>query len=147
MNDISFGKYASILYRYTQMIVNNKLKGYGFGSGQYLFLIAIHKAEGISQKDLTHRLNVDKATTAKALNKLEELDYIERRKDPNDKRFYCIYLSDKGQAFMPTLKAHLDDVTQIVSAGMTEEDIKKTAGYFEQMIDNAIEAVRHLKED
>lgn len=147
MNEISFGKYTSILYRYNQIIVNNRLKKYGLGSGQYLFLIAIHKAEGINQKDLTKKMNVDKATTAKALNKLEELNYITRVKDVKDKRYYCIYLTQKGKDFIPCLKDHLNEVTQILSQGMTHEDILKISQYFETMIENAVEAVRHLKED
>ncbi len=147
MHDISFGKYTSVLYRYTQMIITDRLKAYGLGSGQYLFLIAIHKAEGISQKDLTKKLNVDKATTAKALHKLEELNYIERIKDPMDKRFYCIHLTQKGKDFMPILAEHLGEITTILSHGMSEEDIESTRANFEIMIENAIDAVRHIKED
>ncbi len=147
MEEVSFGKYTSILYRYTQMIINDRLRNYGFGSGQYLFLIAIHKAEGISQKDLTKRLNVDKATTAKALHKLEELEYIKRTKDLDDKRFYCIHLTQKGKDFMPVLCEHLAEITTILSQGMTDEDIEHTKNNFKIMIDNAIDAVRHIKED
>ena len=52
MNEV-IGKTMSILYRYRQIIINHKLRPYGLGSGQHIFLINIARHEGINQKDLT----------------------------------------------------------------------------------------------
>ena len=71
MNEV-IGKTMSILYRYRQIIINHKLRPYGLVSGQHIFLINIARHEGINQKDLTNLVKIDKATTAKALKKLEE---------------------------------------------------------------------------
>ena len=77
MNE-SIGKSMSIIYRYRQILINHKLKPYDLGYGQYIFLINIERNLGISQKELTKLVMIDKATTAKALKKLEENDYIYR---------------------------------------------------------------------
>ena len=145
MLDISFGKYISALYRHNQIIINNSLKSTGLGSGQYLFLITIAKNPGINQKDLTARLNIDKATTAKALSKLEKHDYICRLKDKKDNRCYNIFLSEKGNDYLPELKGHLQEITKVLSKGMTQEEIVLAGHLFEIMINNAIEEVNLLK--
>ncbi|MCF8019494.1 MAG: MarR family transcriptional regulator [Vallitaleaceae bacterium] len=145
MSEISFGRYTSVLYRYNQIIINHLLKPYGFGSGQYLFLLSISNHKGVSQKDLTDHMNVDKATTAKALSKLEKLGFIIRTKDETDRRFYKIYLSEKGIRFMPTLRAHLHQVSEIITKGMNEEQLHQTKELFELMIQNAIQEVEQLK--
>jgi DNA-binding MarR family transcriptional regulator len=145
MQDISFGRYTSILYRNIQIIVNHHLKPFGIGSGQYLFLIAISKHDGINQKDLTAYLNIDKATTAKALAKLEELGYILRLKDAQDRRYYKIHLSKKGNSFMPTLREILNKTTITLSKDMTSEDQEKSRELFELMIKNALREVSNLK--
>ncbi len=145
MVDVSFGKYISALYRHNQIIINNALQSTGLGSGQYLFLIAVAKNPGINQKDLTNALNIDKATTAKALAKLEEHDYICRLKDKKDLRYYNIFLTEKGMNYLPELKIHLQQITSILSKGMTDEEITLASRLFELMINNAIEEVNHLK--
>lgn len=145
MNDISFGKYISVLYRYTQIIINHQLKEYGLGSGQYLFLIAIAKSPGINQKELTARMMNDKATTAKALSKLEALGYIERKKDEADRRYYKIFLSDKGEAFMPTLRSILQTLTSTLSTEMTASEIDQSKELLDKMLENAIKEVDRLK--
>ncbi len=145
MNDISFGKYISVLYRYTQIIINHQLKEYGLGSGQYLFLIAIAKSPGINQKELTAQMMNDKATTAKALSKLEALGYIERQKDEADRRNYKIFLSDKGEAFIPTLRAILQTLTSTLSTEMTASEIDQSKELLDKMLENAIKEVDRLK--
>ncbi len=145
MNDISFGKYISVLYRYTQIIINHQLKEYGLGSGQYLFLIAIAKSPGINQKELTAQMMNDKATTAKALSKLESLGYIERQKDEADRRNYKIFLSDKGEAFIPTLRAILQTLTSTLSTEMTASEIDQSKELLDKMLENAIKEVDRLK--
>lgn len=145
MSNISFGRYTSVLYRYTQIMVNDMLKPYGLGSGQYLFLIALSKNSGISQKDLTVLLNVDKATTAKALSKLENRHYIYRSKNSEDRRYYKIFLTQKGLDFMPILRGHLGQVSDILSNGMSEDEKKLTVQLMEVMIENAIKHVNQMK--
>ena len=145
MSEISFGRFTSVLYRHIQIIINHMLKPYGFGSGQYLFLIAISKHKGISQKDLTSYMNIDKATTAKALAKLETLGFIRRIKDENDRRYYKIFLTEKGVNFMPILKSQLSQISDMLSEGMNEEQLSMTREVFEIMIQNAIKKVDELK--
>lgn len=65
-------KYINIINRYHQIIINHELKPYGLGSGQYFFLLNIYENQGISQKELSNLVKTDKATTAKALKRLEE---------------------------------------------------------------------------
>jgi len=71
-----FGKYIAAVYRHQQILINHHLKSYGIGSGQYVFLVKIHENPGISQKELSKLVKIDKATTAKALKKLEQKGYI-----------------------------------------------------------------------
>ena len=145
MKDISFGRYTSVLYRHMQILLNEDLAEYGLGSGQYLYLISLSKSPGMNQKELTARLSMDKATTAKALNKLESEGYIERLKDEHDRRNYRIYLTEKGRDFMPVLKDILDDLTKVIIKGMQEEEVALAASLFDRMIRNITQEVEHKK--
>jgi len=145
MKNISLGKYNTGIYRHVQIIINNELNPYGLGSGQYIFLGQIAQFEGITQKELTEAIKIDKATTAKAVKKLMEQDYIYRIQDESDKRYYKIYLTKKGKDFVPILRKKLRNVSIILSKGMNEDQIDKASELLEIMLNNAVSAVEDLK--
>jgi DNA-binding MarR family transcriptional regulator len=60
--------------------------------------------DGINQKNLSNYLQMDKATTTRAIKKLVDEGYIFRQKDKEDKRSYRIFLSEKGKRLEPYMK-------------------------------------------
>lgn len=133
----SLGKYIAELYRHQQMMINNYLKPYNIGGGQYIFLLNIYKYEGISQKDLSKLLHVDKTTTTKAINKLEKEGYVYRVKGLQDKRYYRLYLTEKGINFIPTLKDTLKSISKILKTGMSETEFDEAIRLLKIMLRNS----------
>ena len=95
-NNESLGKYLSLIHRQANAFFTKEFSKFGFGSGQYMFMIHLYKNDGISQESLSELVNIDKGTTAKAIKKLEELNFIVRSKDSKDKRINRIYLTSKA---------------------------------------------------
>ena len=104
-NQSSIGRPISILYRYGQSYTSKKLEAYNIGSGQYIFLLALYRNDGISQEELSAYLKIDKATTAKAVKKLIEAGYIRRDIDSSDKRAYKVFLTAKARDVIPVIQA------------------------------------------
>ena len=88
------GKYISQIYRKGRAFISKGLTQYDMGYGQMLFLLQLYNQDGISQEELTEKLNIDKGTTARSIKKLEKEGFIIRVKDEHDKRAYKIYLTD-----------------------------------------------------
>lgn len=132
----SQGHYISTLYRHLQIYINRNLSPLGFGSGQYLYFNHIANNEGITQKELSNRLAIDKATTAKAVHKLNELGYIEQRQSETDKRFYNLYLTDEGRTILPEVRRRLQSTRQILQQGMTEEESRESLRLLHMMLEN-----------
>jgi len=95
-NKNSLGRWISLLHRHGHIYVGRHLKQYNIKKGQYTFLNALYKKDGIRQEQLSDYLKIDKGTTAKAIKKLEDYDYIIRKVDPIDKRAYNVYLTEKA---------------------------------------------------
>ena len=146
MNEV-IGKTMSILYRYRQMIINHKLRPYGLGSGQHIFLMNIARHEGINQKDLTHLVKIDKATTAKALKKLEDSGYIYRQCDEGDRRYNQLFLTTKGHEMMPIIVSTLGEITDSLIEGLTEEEQNYFSKCLDTMLDNALHVVDQLRNE
>lgn len=92
----SVGRCISQFYRSGQSFLAKEFKSYDIGVGQYQFLVQLYIKDGISHDELTDRMCVDKATTTRAVMKLEETGYVKRILDENDKRKYKIYLTEKS---------------------------------------------------
>lgn len=104
-NSLSLGNYISIFYRIGSSYLSRKYETYQIGFGQYQFLIMLYLEDGLSQDELTKRVYVDKATTARAINKLKENGYVSVNVDRNDNRKHQVYLTEKSLALKEELLA------------------------------------------
>ncbi|HAK45043.1 MAG TPA: MarR family transcriptional regulator [Spirochaeta sp.] len=139
------GHYISIIYRHLQIYLNSRFSVFGFGSGQYHFFNHIAHLGGITQKELSSRLAIDKATTAKAIHKLTELGYIEQRRNKDDKRFNNLYLTEKGQKILPEVKEILSATRLILQKGMSDEECGLSLKLMDIMLENITEETAKIR--
>lgn len=138
MLNLTLGKLISLLFRYFQIFITEELEPYNIGKGQALFLFALYQEDGLSQEKLADFLNIDKSTTARALNKLEKAGYVIREKDKNDLRSNQIFLTQQANRFKPHLYEILQRWTGILSTDMNEEEVEKALNLLSKMFQNAI---------
>lgn len=138
MLERSLGRWISLLYRYGQMFVGKELEPYDIGKGQFYFLLALYKRDGMRQEELADLLKIDKGTTARAIDKLEQAGYIRREPSQEDLRANWVFLTPKALDFKPELVAILLRWTEIISNGMAQEEIEQSFSLLERMAQNAI---------
>jgi DNA-binding MarR family transcriptional regulator len=118
----NIGRYISHIYRKGGTFITKSLAKEGIGSGQVMFLIELYKKDGRTQDDISHALNIDKGTTARALKKLEEENFIVRLKDEHDKRAHNVYLTDKGKEVKPIVYKVFDELENTMTQNLTDEE-------------------------
>ncbi len=143
----SSGQYISAIYRHLQMIINAQLEPYNIGSGQYIFLMAIHRMKGVSQKRLSEELLIDKTTTAKAMLKLEEEGYIDRKIHPDDKRVNQLFLTEKGKHIMPVVGDTLSNLVNLSRQGISEEESSELIRLLKLTLINLRKEVLMMRDD
>ncbi|MBU7031548.1 MAG: MarR family transcriptional regulator [Theionarchaea archaeon] len=136
-NQLSLGKLVSCIYRYTQTYLSKELAPYSIGSGQFSFLLFLNREEGVTQDHIARILHVDKATATRALNKLEKEGYIQRQKDPADKRRYNIYLTDAGRKIYPVLKEISFRWTELLLKDFSEKEKDQFFAMISRVMENA----------
>ncbi len=134
---LSIGKCISLLYRYSQIYLTKELEPYGIGKGQFLFLFVLYKKDGLSQEELSQILNMDKGTTARAIDKLEKSGYVTKKSYEKDLRINHIFLTEKAKKFEPQLYSILKNWTDILSTGMEKDEVEKTFNSLAKMTENA----------
>ncbi|MBD5642434.1 MarR family transcriptional regulator [Clostridium botulinum] len=85
-----------MIARCLQTISDVEFREIGLEKGQYMFLVRICENPGINQETLSNMLKVDRTTTAKAIKKLVESDYIIKKNDVEDKRSFKLYPSERS---------------------------------------------------
>jgi DNA-binding MarR family transcriptional regulator len=92
--------------------------------------------DGISQEILIRDLNCDRATGTRSINKLEENGYVRREKDPQDRRAYRIYLTEKSRQLGPVIQQMSALINDIVFDGFTGEEKVLFVGMIRRAIGN-----------
>lgn len=145
-NTESIGHLSAQIYRHSQIYMLNKLKKYNLGIGQLHFLKKLYLKDGINQEHLAKSLKYSKATSTRAIQKLEKEGYIIRKRDVNDKRAYNVFLTDKGKILEPEINTIISEWSDILLTGFDDEEQKKFIGFLKKSIDNA-SSNKNNKED
>ncbi|MEM8916973.1 MAG: MarR family transcriptional regulator, partial [Pseudomonadota bacterium] len=66
--------------------------------GQWYFLRALWREDGLTQRELSYRVGMMEPTTVTALNGMERKDLVRRVRNPRDRRKINIFLTDKGRS-------------------------------------------------
>lgn len=97
----------------------------------------LYQKDGVNQETLAIQLNLDKATSARAIKKLEEKGFVTRIKDTADKRSYKIFLTEKAKKLKPKIKTILKKWTELLLTNISKEDEKRLYFLLEKMAQNA----------
>lgn len=130
------GKLISFLYRYEQIYIGKQIEPYGFGSGQFPFLMRLYQEDGINQETLSEHQKLDKGTTTRAIQKLVDEGYVFRERDEKDKRSYRIFLTEKGKKVEPDMKKIASDWENIIFSNFDDSQKKELMKLLRIMFEN-----------
>lgn len=86
-----------------QKYIKSRLKDLNLGH-DVRYVMFIYDNPGCSQEDLANMFSQSKGNIAKALKKLEDLGYIIRETDPNNRRKYMLNTTEKGRDLVPEFR-------------------------------------------
>ena len=89
-----------LLKMYRQMRASSKLqlKDKGITQDNYLTMHYIFENPGITQAELADINQKDRNVIGKLIDKLEEKKLVRRERGKKDRRSFCLYLTDAGNA-------------------------------------------------
>ncbi|THB72935.1 MAG: MarR family transcriptional regulator [Desulfobacteraceae bacterium] len=126
-----------LLFRMTMKHLRLEMKEIGAGTGDYSFIAILFLKDGLSQDELSTRMQVDKSYTARAVARLEQMDLVERRPDPQEHRVKRVFLGQRAKdmkAEIFTVFKHWHDT---LVRGIDPEDLPVIRQGLDQMIENA----------
>lgn len=127
----------SAIHRLSRVFMDQGMEGYGLSSGQYVYLFHLLENDGASQDDISKGLEVDKASTARVVQKFEDFGLIVRVQDLKDKRVNRVFITDKGRALAMPLKLRSKELQDRLLEGFSEEEKMQLSNYLAKMALNA----------
>ena len=77
----------------------------------------------MKQVELAERLDVEPITAGRTIDRLEEARLVERRRDPDDRRAWRLYLTDQADPMIEQLAAVAEEVLAGALAGIGRDEI------------------------
>ena len=77
---------------------------------------------GASQQAMTEQLSMDSNTGVLVLNDLEDLEFVERRRDPSDRRRHLVDITDAGLEALEEAELAQGSIEDEILAGLSQAD-------------------------
>ena len=129
--------YFHKLDKIANVFINEKLKDSDLSRGLFFYILELSHQDGINLHDLSRQIFVDKAYTTRAITRLTELGYVERRDHPADRRMSKIFLTVKGQAAAKRINDIFIEWRDLISDGISDEDSQAVLSISRRLYDNA----------
>ncbi|MFP3728636.1 MarR family winged helix-turn-helix transcriptional regulator [Priestia filamentosa] len=117
--------YGFLLGKALQQMENKFAEGlvpFNINSRQYGVLLFIEENPYSSQKDISDNLQIDRTTMVSHIDHLETLGFVERTKNPNDRRSYSLLITEKGKEVLNSHWTFLTDVESEVLTPLNQQE-------------------------
>ncbi|RKD25831.1 MarR family transcriptional regulator [Ammoniphilus oxalaticus] len=112
------------------------LRVYQIHVGQEHALCQLWMEEGITQLELSQRMEIEPPTATNMLRKLEEYGWVYRKRDPQDGRVSRVYLTDEGRALQKPVQDVWKQQQEKLLDGISSEEKLILRRLMRQMMNN-----------
>lgn len=105
----------------------------GITSGQAGALILIASNPGVSQSDLARAMRIERATMGTTISRMISRGWIDRRLNKDNRRAYCLFLSETGRILMQKLIPLLREHESAITENLTESEARALSALLKKM--------------
>lgn len=117
---------------------DERARSLGSTRAQWKTLLILSRNEGINQGQLADLLEVEPITLSRMIDRLEEAELVERRRAPDDRRAWQVFLTPAAQPILRQLRAHADALTEAAFEGIGDADRARLADTLARIRDNLL---------
>ena len=109
--------------RFLSRALQAGLAEHGVASGHWTLLRILWKRDGINQRELSELAGVREPTTVAALQAMEKLGYVTRRRRPENRKNIYVHLTDGGRALRARIEPVAIGINDRAIAGVNAADL------------------------
>ncbi|MFB2553089.1 MarR family winged helix-turn-helix transcriptional regulator [Ensifer soli] len=128
---------AGLLAKSFSRALQERGRQLGFAPGQFPVLLELWAEDGLTQRQLLDRLDIEQATMANTLARMERDGLVEKRRHPDDRRSQQIFLTEKGRAIEAAAKEAAMAADRSLMAGFRHFERELMLEYMRMVLANA----------
>ena len=124
--------------RLLRKLIDRRLQPLGLSRAQWSILAILSNQEGLSQSQISAKLEIEKSTAGRLIDQVERSGWIERRPIAGDRRAWGIHLTDQARQLLAQVETvilrsrtemlqglraeqqqHLSEILQIVKSSLS----------------------------
>lgn len=102
--------------------LNEELKQYNVNVGDISYLYCLYYQDNVTQENIAKRLNVNEATVTRAINRLENKNFVKRTLNTEDKRKKMIKLTKDGLKISNLISIRQKELEEKIIKNYSKED-------------------------
>ena len=116
---------VSIAARLFSKALKNRFSDYGTTTGQWPLLLSLWEEDGLTQRQLSNRVQIEEPTTTRTLDRMERDGLVSRIRDKDDRRRIHIFLTKRASELKDELIPYAKEVNARATHGLSEQDKAK----------------------
>ena len=113
-----------------------RVRALGMTSPQARLLLVLHVTEGENQGYYAERLEVEPISLTRMIDRMEEAELIESRRDPADRRAWLLFLTERSRQVIDQVSACLAELEDEMLNGLDEAQRNALAQMLETIREN-----------
>ncbi|PKF48929.1 MarR family transcriptional regulator [Enterovibrio nigricans] len=132
----SFGWLINVVAGQAEKHLDAELKKHGLTVALWPTMMCLWEEEGVTQRQIAQKAKVESSTTTRTLDKLEKLELVERRADPDSRRNYRIFLTQKGKDLRPHVSHLPVDINTALLGSLDDKEKTRLIGLLQKVVHN-----------
>ena len=124
----SVGYQIRLTHRIVQRYLQAKIEPHGVTLGMWYFLRTLWSEDGLTQRELSHRIGIMEPSTLTAILAMERSGLVTRVRNTDDRRKVNIWLTPKGRALQATLLPLAIEVVRTATRGFSQDEVARFLG-------------------
>lgn len=119
------------------LVLNALHRRYVCGEGQTLsqcFVLMSIPYDGLDMSGLSRKLGLDNSTTTRLVDTLEKHGWVQRKKDPRDRRVMTVRLTEEGEHVAKELDGSMESLGQAVLEHLSPEKRESTREVLQELL-------------
>lgn len=124
------------LHRSYTRALQRRISNHGVSMGQWFFLRVLWERDGLTQRELSQRVGMMEPTTVTAVSSMERRGFVQRVRNPHDRRKVNIFLTDRGRALRDVLLPCAAELEETALRGVDPADAQRTIAVLLKVMEN-----------
>lgn len=108
--------------RLARWTFDQRVRTAGVTGPQARLLLMLNRTPGANQGSYAEQLEVEPITLCRMVDRLEDAELVERRRDPSDRRAWQLHLTPKSQKIVERLQQEVDVMLATMLEGVSEAE-------------------------